>query len=789
MNELAPSSFRLSPLSDREDVEVLLKPATIEEEGHTLRDYWRVIRKHLWLIAACIFGTVLATALVIFMMTPIYTAETTLLIERQAPRVLNIREVLSESLGPDELVVDFYKTQYEILKSRALAAWVIREQGLETNGLFTEEGFVARLWGKAKGWAGQFFLQPPKTVEEHALEVNPKSVEAYFTMLDIKPIRQTRLIKIAFSTPDAALSARVANAHAQDYIRHGLSLRTRANEEAQHFLEEKLAELKGRVEQSEAALNRYRRHSKVISLTDKENIVVERLADLNRRVSEAEAERIALESRFRLIRKRDYDSLPAVIDSALIQRLKEQLAPLETEYAKLSTLYKPGHRPLDQLKAQLEELRRRLRQEMQRVVAGIESSYLAAGARERALRAEMEKQKAATLAQKDASVKYAILAREVDTNRQLYDSVLQRMKEMGVAAELRASNVSVIDKAEPPHTPSRPKKLQSLLLSALVALIGGVSLAFLLEYLDNTLKTPQEVERYLRLPNLGVVPDFLSLDEQSYAPQKLSSLWRSLVRHRKLRDEQKYAPHRIPSLRPQIPSSLASGRELALVLSHPPLSVVTEAYRMLRMAILLSQAEESPKTILFTSGIFGEGKTVTVVNTAIVFAQMGVRVLVIDADLRRPDCHRALGVENGLGLTEILTGQRGPIEVIRPTATNHLFLLSAGSLPPNPAELVGSKKMQETVAALREQYDYILIDSPPVMQVSDAVLLSTIVDGVVLVVSSQATPKYVAREARSRLSYARAKILGVTLNRVDLRSGDSAYYHRLYHAQYRTVGL
>jgi polysaccharide biosynthesis transport protein len=775
MNKLAPSSFRLSPLSDRGDVEVLLNPATIEEEGYTLQDYWRVIRKHLWLIAACIFGTVLATALVIFMMTPMYTAETTLLIEREPPRVLDIGEVISEPLGPDEY--DFYKTQYEILKSRALAAWVIREQGLETNGLLTGQGFVAVLWGKAKGWAGQLFEQPPKTVEEHPLEVDPKSVEAYLTMLDIKPIRQTRLLKIAFSTPDAALSARVANAHAQGYIRHGLGLRTRANEEAQHFLEEKLAELKGRVEQSEVALNRYRRDSKIISLTDKENIVVERLADLNRRVSEAEAERIALESRFRLIRKRDYDSLPAVIDSALIQSLKQQLAPLEAEYAKLSTLYKPGHRPLDQLKAQLEEVRRRLGQEMQRVVAGIESSYLSAGARERALRAKMEKQKAATLALKDASVEYAILAREADTNRQLYDSVLQRMKEMGVAAELRASNVSVIDKAEPPHTPSKPKKLKSLLLSALVALVGGVGLAFLLEYLDNTLKTPEEVERYLRLPNLAVVPDFFSLDGQGYPPQKLSSRWRSLV------------PQRLPSLPSQLPGSLASGKEPALVLSHPPFSVVTETYRMLRTAILLSQAGGSPKTILFTSGIFGEGKTVTVVNTAIVFAQMGGRVLVIDADLRRPNCHRALGVGNGFGLTEILTGQREAIEVIRPTATNHLFLLSAGSLPPNPAELVGSKKMQETMTSLGEQYDYILIDSPPVMQVSDAVVLSTIVDGVVLVVSGQQTLRYVAREALSRLSYARAKVLGVTLNRVDPRSGDYAYYHRLYYAQYPSVGL
>jgi polysaccharide biosynthesis transport protein len=629
---------------------------------------------------------------------------------------------------------------------------------LETNRLFTEKGVVAVLWGTAKGWAGRFFSQPPKTAEEYPLGVNPELVDAYLSMLAINPIRQTRLVKIAFSTPDPALSARVASAHARTYIRQGLELRTWANEDGLRFLEEKLVELKGRVEKSEAALNRYRRQREIISLDDKENIVVERLADLNKRLTEAEADKIALEAQIQVIQKKAYESLPAIMNSTVVQMLKQQLAQQEGELVQLSTLFKPGHPRMDQMQAQVEDARHQLRQEIQRVVRGTESAYQAARGKENALRKEMDKQKAATLGLKDVAVEYAILAREVDTNRQLYDSVLQRMKEIGVAAELRTSNVSIIDKAEPPHTSSRPKKIQSLLLSALVALIGGVSLAFLLESLDNTLKTPEEVEHYLRLPNLGILPDLLSLEWRRYASQKL---------------------HALP---PQLPSSLASGKKPALVVSHHPFAVVKEAFRTLRTAILLSRAGESPKTILFTSGIHGEGKTVTVLNSAIVFAEMGVPVLVIDADLRRPSCHRILKMENGLGLTEVLTGQTSPMEVIRPTATNHLFLLSAGSLPPNPAVLVGSKKMQETVASLREQYDYILIDSPPVIQVSDALLLSTIVDGVVLVVSSQETPKYVVREARSRLSYARAKILGVTLNRVNLRRGDYTYYYGSYYA-------
>jgi capsular exopolysaccharide synthesis family protein len=323
---------------------------------------------------------------------------------------------------------------------------------------------------------------------------------------------------------------------------------------------------------------------------------------------------------------------------------------------------------------------------------------------------------------------------------------------MQVAAALRASNVSVIDQAVSPLKPSRPNKKLSLLLSAVVGLIGGVGLAFCTEHLSNTLKTPQEVERYLRLPNLAIVPDFVRLARRS-----------------------------TPSI-----ASVGSGvvcldgatAQAGFVLAHDPSSITTEAYRTLRAAIVLAQADTPSHTLLFTSGVHGEGKTVTVVNTAAVLAQMGMRVLVIDADLRCASCHKVLGVENAAGLVDVLAGQRELAEVIHATAIEHLFCLSSGPLPLNPAELVGSKKMRDTLTALQGQYDYILIDSPPVMPVSDAILLSTMVDGVVLVANALQTPKQVVRAARTRLNYARVKILGVVLNRLDPRHGDYAYYYR-----------
>jgi polysaccharide biosynthesis transport protein len=730
-------------------------PLVVEREAVGLTECFRLFQKHLRLITSCFVGSLLITAVIILVTPPTYTGKATLLIERNTPQVLDFRGVLADQRDSD--AYDFYKTQFEILKSRTLAARVIQEQQLEDSPIFAangqESGVLAGLWTRAKGWVKGVSPTRADPAGDGQLAETPNLIDAYLNMLEVRPLQRTQLVNIEFQTPSSELSARLANAHAQAYIRRGVELRTRTNAEAQGFLEDKLVELKTRVEKSESDLNRYRRRKGIISLGEKENIVVERLADLNRKLTEAEAERIALEGQVRLIRKGNYDALPAVVNNTLIQTLTTQMARLEAEYAYLATQFKPGYPKLDQLRAQVDETKRRLRQEIQRTAAGIESAYLATEATEKQLRAKMEEQKVATLRLKDASVDYAILAREVDTNRQLYDSVLQRMKETGVAAELRASNVSIIDRAEPSRTPSKPNIKLSLLLGAFIGLTGGVASAFLREYLDHTFKTPDEAQRYLQLPNLGSVPDFLRIDWRRTISQSASAMTSQLTRR------------------------LPDGAERGLVLSRHPLLTLTEVYRTLRTAILLSRAEEPPRLLLFTSATHGEGKTATVVNTAIVFGQMGVRVLVIDADLRRPQCHRLLGSPGGLGLAEILTGLRAPEEFIQSTYIDNLFFLSGGSMPPNPADLLGSHKMRETLARLQEHYDYILIDAPPVLPVSDAVLLSTMVDGVVLVVGARDSHKQLVREACSRLRYARAKILGTVLNRVDMRDGNYGSYY------------
>lgn len=761
MSELSPYFIRRTGVPPSAKPLLLNEPVEGERSEVGFWDFWRVIRKRRKLIAGFFVTLVVTVAVGTLLMTPIYTSEATLLIEEKVPQVIDIRQVFSETIGTERH--DYYTTQAEILRSPSLAAQIIQEQRLGSNKIFTGEektGIGAKQWAMVKEWINtetpiKTILSWVKREISDPTETRRQLTIAYTKSLEIKPVDNTHLVKIIFSAPDPNLSAQVANAHAHAYIRQSLKLRVRANEEAQRFLEKNLVQLRARVEQSEAALGSYRRQTGILSLDDKNNVAIERLTDLNRRLTEAEADRIALQAQVQQIRQRAYESLPAVISNSLIQTLKQQLSQLEGDYANLSAEYNLGYPRMVQLKAQVDETRRRLNREIQSVVAGIESAFLAAAAKEKELRGKFGEQRSAALELKDAAVKYAILEREVDTTRQLYNSVLQRTKEMGVAAELRTSNIFIVDEARPALEPSRPRITLNLLLGVLMGAMGGVALAFFFEYLDKTVSRPEEIEGYFRLSTLGIVPDFSIAGKAS-------------------------EPNLIDVIEGNGSTNSAGPHSDASVPSCPALSVGWESYRSLQTSILLSQGEEPPRVVLFTSGWRGEGKTATVINTAIVFAQTEARVLVIDADLRRSSCHSRLWQERACGLTELLTDQRALENVIKPTLTDNLFVITSGAIPADPAMLVGSRKMYRVLSRLREQFDYIFIDSPPVIPVSDALRLSTMVDGVVLVVKAQATTRDVLKEACSRLNYAQAKVLGVVLNRVDIKNGDYAYDQHYY---------
>lgn len=759
-----PANGKVVDLGDVADVAATL------DQTHPLKEYWLTISRHLWLILACTAALFLSGILFWLTRVSLYTAEATILIERKAPQFLKMQDAGGGQLDSGDYNSEFLKTQYEILKSRALAERVIREEGLLGHPLFgggrraagepAGRSFAADLQASLMSWfnsgpAADKSKGPPVPSDTSI----PQVVGSYLALLEIRPVAGTSMVNVKFTTPDRQLSARLANAHGYSYARYGADLRTQTNDEAQVFLQQKLTELKERIEQSEAALNRYRKDKGIISVDEKDNVIVDRWLDLNKNLTGAEGERIALEAQMMAIRGRNYDELPVVRGSAVINTLKGEAAKLESDYAALAKDFRPGYPALDFAKSRLEETRARLRAEIQNEVRAIETAYAAAKNREGQLRVVRDDQKKTTLELKDAAVQYTILAREADTNRQLYDGVLQRLKEIGVASEVRSSNIYVMGKAVVPGFPSYPSRNGILLRALLLGLAVGVGLAFLLDQLDNTLKSPEEAERFTKLASLGVVPDFgMIYDKQvGYVTKLLNS-----ARH------EWQAPAGSQENRPS-------------VLDNHPLSITTEAYRALRSALLLSQAGGPPQIAMMTSPMAGDGKTTTLVNTAIVFAQLGIRVLIIDGDLRRPRCHMQLKMDNNAGLTELLTGQIDTQEAIRATSAANLSLLSTGAIPPNPSELLSSTKMAELLQHLRGQFEFIFIDSSPVMAVSDAVFLSTMVDGTVLVVNRR-TPKPLVRKTLTRLRTPHTKLLGVLLNRVDVRSGEYGYYK--HYAQY-----
>jgi succinoglycan biosynthesis transport protein ExoP len=648
----------------------------------------------------------------------------------------------------------FYKTQYEVLKSKELAAQVIKDLSLDKNPLFTESGKKPNIF---KRLMSLFFADDKVDHRADIMGVKPELVDRYMDDLTIRPQLETRLVTVSFTSPDPEIAAAVANAHVQAYIRQGYQLHAETNATTQHFLEGELGELEKKMEKSEAALNEYRRERGIVSVTrdDKDEMVGDRLTALNKALVEAEETRISLQADVGTIQNNNYDSVPAVVNNALIQSLKVEASRLEGQYASLSNQFTPDYPPVAQLHAQLLEVQRKENQEVKRVVDALKSRYDQALARENDIRDDLEREKAHAMALEDASLHDVVLERELETNRALYQSVLERIKVLGVASAAQLTNVELIDRASVPLRPSSPKKRLSMVLAGFLALLIGIGAAFMIEGADKGLKTAEEVQRYLHLPNLATVLRFSGPSEKTRLPKELSSLrWSP-------------AAQQLPA-NGNSPEGVLPARSL--------FGAASEAYRAVRTGILLSRSEKPPKTILFTSATAGEGKSMTTLNTAIAFANMLDKVLLIDADLRRPRCHELLDRQGHPGLAEVLSGLNELNDVIQPTNIKGLFLLSAGLTPPNPSELLGSKRMREILAAAGASFEHVLIDSAPVLPVSDTVVLSTLVDGVVLVAASQ-TVRQLVRDACSRLAYVGTKVIGVVLNNVNPE-------HQRYYAPY-----
>jgi capsular exopolysaccharide synthesis family protein len=574
------------------------------------------------------------------------------------------------------------------------------------------------------------------------------------------------LVKVEFTTPHPGLSQALANAHVQSFLRMSLESRFSLTEEAREFLDQKKLELRKKMEISEDALNKFRRLHGIVSVEKGENIVVDRLVDLNKQLTAARTQRLEAESLYRTIENKNHQDLAEVMKQGLVQQLKGNVATLEAERARLSTIFKPDHPRIQELGQQIAAAQLALKAEIANVVRGIQSTYAVALAKERGLETEANSQQQDALKLKELGVDYTVLQEEVNANRSLYENVLKRLSETNVSNDIAVSNMQIAEWANKPLRPSSPNISFYLLASMVSGLLFGVGIAFVLEFFDSTVGTPEDVSRSVGLGTLGVVPHVKFLDRRRPIMGRIANI-----------------------LSLPAPKAAAAKAESPkeLISSHSPVSILNEAYRSIRTSLLLSQAEKPPQVILLTSPSPGEGKTVTSVNIAIALAQDGYSVLLVDADMRKGCCHQRLGLSRNSGLSNVLTGRLPLGGGIQQTSIERLSLMSRGAPPPNPSELLGSRIMKETLKDLREIYDFILIDSPPVIGISDAAVLSVLVDGVLLVLDGQKTSTPSAQKAVERLDMVRARMLGVILNGVDLQDPHYSYF-RSYN-QYYSYGL
>lgn len=645
---------------------------------------------------------------------------------------------------------DYYQTQYRILQSRLLARRTLEAEKLWDHPAFAPvaPGYGFRLnpltWPVGVVRFVRAFFEDEKPVEPRdpsESTVMSAVIDGFLRRLTVSPIRNSRLVEVRYRSPDAQLSARVANALARQYIEQNLEFKFLATKEATEFLSARMKEQRQALEQSEQALQKYREQTGAVALEDRQNIVVQRLADLNAAVTKARTDRIEKEAVYNQVRDAQnnralLDTVPAILSNSFIQQLKAQMADLQRQQAQMAEKLGERHPDMVKVRSAIESTEARINAEVQKVVQALRNDYQAALANERALQSSLDQQRAEAQELNRLAIQYGVLARDSATNRQMFEALLQRTKETDVAGELKTSNIRVVDQAEVPRRQASPNVRNNLLLALFGGLFVAVGLAFFFEYMDNRVKTPEEIKTQLGLPYLGMIPQ---IDTKALAGAPLVN---------------NGVPHNF-----------------------------IEAFRSIRTNVLFSSADGGSKSVLVTSTAPGEGKTVVAANLAMTLAAAGQRVLLLDADMRRPKLHELFRTKLEPGLSNVLVGDGKASDAVKKVPVPNLWVMAAGKHPPNPAELLGSPRFREFVSSLGQHFDWVVFDSPPVMAVTDASVVAHLATGVVFVVGSEMTSHGAARAALEHLDTAKAKYLGGVLNKVDL-SRNAYYYSRYYRRAY-----
>jgi capsular exopolysaccharide synthesis family protein len=708
-----------------------------EKELHLL-DYWRVLVKRRWVVYTSLIVVVATVTLGSLLKRPVYTATTRLQIEQNMPNVLPFQEIMASA--PDRRN-DFYQTQYGLVRSRKVAGDVIASLDLAK-----VEEFEVRV-GKKAGRG----LTPEQVAEFERIDL-------FLEKLKVSPVRNSRLVDVSFSSYDPVLAARITNRVAETYIAFNTEVQYNTTTRATTSLAHQVGNLQEQIDAKEEELQAYAREHGIIALSDKQNIALKNLNDLSDAHTRARAERIEREARYAALRRSSPEALPEVLESQLIRELTAKGAELSRRYAQLSEKYQPDWPEMVRLRREIDTSSERLDTERRaiylQVLGAAEAAYRTARNNENELGKALDDQKQQSQEFGLKEIQYNNLKAEIANRRSTLEALLKRQAETSSSPGLddAASNVRIVDRAEIPTKKSSPKIFQNILLSLITGLALGIGLAFFFEYLDKSVKSPDEIPQVAKIPSIGLIP----------AQQSVGGGLRVIRGNG--RDQ-------------------ARKPAIELITLEDPQSSLAEAFREIRTALMVSRAGGPPKKILIASAHPGEGKTSVAINLAITLAQIGRLVLLVDTDLRKPRLHKVFGLPNDQGLSTCLSAAGVPWAEPQNSIVSGLDIVTSGPLPPNAADLLDSERFSHVQLELEQQgYDHIIYDSPPVLAVADAAIMAAHMDAVVMVVQAGVTSRDALAHGVERLRQVKASVLGAVLNRLDF--AQQGYYGYAYKRYY-----
>lgn len=739
-------------------------------DGVHVRDLWRVVRKRKWLIIALSLVSLLVVTIEVHRTPSIYRAETIIELAEESPSFLKGGEGSAEA-DPTRAI----KAKKVIFKSRPVLEDIVEAVGLDQTPNFRESlrkrtvmealrdiGYqLAGTFREQASPAAPAGVQPTgEKARERTAEESQRLapyVEVLKEKLTVDSIDETNILRLTFDHTDPVLAATVVNAAARSIIERHFEAKVARYSDTSGWLQRSTRELKDKVEEAERALADYTQRNRIFATESKQSLTTEKLTSLHGQAMRSEIDRMLKQSLFEDVQRGRLEQVPEVFADQKTNQLLGELGRLRVEEAELSVKYGPENPQLQQVQSKIRTIGTQVGEARSALESRLRADYERAVRDERSLQQALERAKGEAVNENQASIQYHILIQEVETAKSLYNDFLQKTKQAELQLADQYNNLRVVEPATIPDSPVGPQRLRTILIGLLVSLIGAIGVAFFLEYLDNTVRSVDDVGRLVQLPTLAVIPSISTITPKALAERRRDSGGES------------------ESLASLAEPELEGGSSTRLV-ALDQLSTVVEAYRMLRTSVLLSTSGRPPKTLLFTSGQPGEGKTTTAINTAISLSQLGASVLLIDADLRRPTIHRVFRLNSTQGLSACLADDLEVEEVIRKTWVPNLEVLPCGQVPVNPSELISSERMRQLLTELADRYDHVLIDSPPLINVTDPVILSTLVDGVILVVHAGHSTREVVRRARHELASVGAQILGVVLNNLDVqREGYGAY--------------